>query len=185
MNDERLITVVEIAETHGVRRQTIHRIIRRRGIETHSIKSSAAHGQTISAITTTDYDLLRPDLVSLGSDVADEGGDISTSGVFYIVQLEPELDPGRIKLGFASDINERLRSHRTSAPFSKTLRTWPCKLLWEKTAIDCIGQECEQLHTEVFRASAIEDVIAKAEAFFRLMPVLARPDDNDESGETG
>lgn len=37
-------------------------------------------------------------------------------GYFYVIHLVPELDPNRVKLGFASDAANRLQQHRTSAP---------------------------------------------------------------------
>jgi hypothetical protein len=60
-------------------------------------------------------------------------------GVFYLLQLEPEHDPGRIKAGFAVSLPERLRTLRCSAPFTKVVRTWPCKVLWERTAIESVN----------------------------------------------
>jgi hypothetical protein len=84
--------------------------------------------------------------------------------------LEPNHDPGRFKLGFATNIDERLRSHKTAAPFSKLLKTWPCKLLWEKTAIDCVSQGCIQIYTEVFRTESIDVVLSRCYQFFKLMP---------------
>jgi len=92
------------------------------------------------------------------------------SGV--IIQLEPEHDLGRFKVGFATNIEERLRSHKTAAPFYKVLRTWPCKLLWEKTAMECASQGCVRLHTEVFRTDAIDEVQSRCEQFFGLMPEM-------------
>ena len=38
------------------------------------------------------------------------------AGFFYLIQLIPELDPKRIKLGFADNVSNRLSQHRTSAP---------------------------------------------------------------------
>ena len=93
-------------------------------------------------------------------------------GVFYVVLLEPELDPGRFKVGFTADMNERMRSHRTVAPMLKAVKTWPCKLIWEKTAIECVTSYCKRIHTEVFRTDEIQAVIDRADQFFKLMPSL-------------
>ena len=67
-----------------------------------------------------------------------------------------------------------MRHHKVSAPFSKLVRTWPCKALWERTAIDCIADDCEQLGPEVFRADNIQDITDRADQFFALMPTLSR-----------
>ena len=93
-------------------------------------------------------------------------------GVFYLLLLEPEHDPGRFKVGFAVSLSERLRTLRCSAPFLKVVKTWPCKSLWEKTAIECVAESCKRLHTEVFRAQSIESVVEKCERFFELMLTL-------------
>jgi hypothetical protein len=50
------------------------------------------------------------------------------------------------------------------------LRSWVCKSLWEKTAIDCVTVGCDRLHTEVFRTALIDNVISRCERFFELMP---------------
>lgn len=102
--------------------------------------------------------------------------------MFYLVQLEPEHDPGRIKVGFTTDIDGRLRKHRCSAPFAQCLKTWPCQRIWERTVIDCVTTGLEKLHTEVFRTQSIESVIAKAEQFFAIMPRVTCSIDGD--GET-
>lgn len=99
-------------------------------------------------------------------------------GLFYLVQLEPDHDPGRFKAGFTSNMEERLRAHRCAAPFVKVIKTWPCRSLWEKTTIDCVCDGCERLHTEVFRSDSIDQVVEKCDEFFSLMPRLV---DNQES----
>ncbi|MEZ5851202.1 MAG: GIY-YIG nuclease family protein [Hyphomicrobiaceae bacterium] len=171
MSDD-LISVTEIAKTHSRHRSVLHKIIKRLGIETRRIRSEEARGQETVYITLTDYSLLKAEIeYEQDGDLTDETA-AEWRGFLYIVQLEPQLDPGRFKIGFATSVEDRLKSHKTSAPFATVVRQWPCKLLWEKTAIEGITQECEKLHTEVFRTSDFEIVIARAEGFFALMPKL-------------
>ncbi len=178
--DQQLISIIEIAQTHGKRRQSIHKLVKRLGIEVVKRKSDNARGQAISYVTTSAYEeelkiqLEKPD--NLIASTSTDG-----SGFFYVVQLEPLADPGRFKAGFTTDPGQRIRSHRTSAPFAKLIKVWPCKLLWEKTAIDCITQDCERLYTEVFRTESIDHVISRSDRFFELMPdTLAM---NSQDGE--
>lgn len=168
MNDE-LISVIDVAKQLGKHKQRIFKILGRLGIETIKEKSVNSRGQMIAYVTSDDFDRIAEYFVEAESEfittVQSEIG-----GVFYLIQLEPEYDPGRFKLGFATNIEERLRSHKTAAPFSKVLKTWHCKLLWEKTAIECVTQDCDRLHTEVFRSKSIAQVQARCEQFFALMP---------------
>ncbi len=79
----------------------------------------------------------------------------------------------RVKLGFTTDLDGRLRKHRCSAPFAQCLKTWPCLRRWERAAIDSVTDGLEQLHTEVFRAGSVEHVIVSADRFFAVMPMVA------------
>ncbi len=150
-------------------------MIQRLGISTTKQRNSDHRNQLIAYIKKADLELI----VREGSPKPsrEDGSEVTSSwqaehGVFYLIQLEPEHDPGRFKAGFASNMIERLRAHRCSAPFATILDTWPCHKLWEKTAIDCVTQNCEQIHTEVFRTENIAQVKQKCDQLFSLMPSL-------------
>ena len=122
----------------------------------------------MSYITQDEYERLEPHLDGrVGQESATQSG---TDPVFYLLRPEPQRDPRRFKVGFATDVEERIRHFKTVAPYVELVRKWPCKALWEKTAIDCVTDGCERLHTEVFRSEAIEKVIDRADRFFALMP---------------
>lgn len=166
------ISVIDVAKSLGKHKAHIFKVLARLGIETVKEKSSTAKGQKIAYITTDEYDRIKEYFAASEDDSEAPANQPDVGGVFYLIQLEPEHDPGRFKLGFATNIEERLRSHKTAAPFSKVLKSWPCKLLWEKTAIECASQGCVRLHTEVFRTESIDEVRSRCEQFFKLMPEL-------------
>lgn len=56
-------------------------------------------------------------------------------GFFYAIQLAPDLDLGRIKLGWAGDVPKRLRGHQISAPTAELWGSWPCDRGFEAAAI--------------------------------------------------
>lgn len=173
MNDNQ-ISVIDAANKLGMRKQTLFKLIKRLGINTAKQRNSSHRGQAIVYITDTDFDLICNQL-NTQDETSDTGPSLSVlidHGVFYLIQLEPDHDPGRFKVGFASNMSERLRHHRCSAPFAAVLATWPCHILWEKTAMDSVTQGCEKLHTEVFRAKDITGIKAKCDQFFSLMPAL-------------
>jgi hypothetical protein len=96
--------------------------VRRLNIETTKIKSAEARGQSASYISQDDYETIKDYLVKPES-TGNDDIDLSSSGVFYLIQLEPDHDPGRFKVGFASSIDDRLRKHKTAAPYSKVVKT--------------------------------------------------------------
>jgi len=175
---EKRISVNDFAQKHGLIKQTVFKVLKRLGIEAEKTRGgSESRGQMISYITENEAKQVLEALAASRSDTSQSGSSETEAalydvGVFYLLQLEPEHDPNRFKVGFASNLNERMRQHRCSAPFVEVLETWPCRRLWEKTAIECVTNGCEQLHTEVFRTDSIENVKTKCEQFFGLMPKL-------------
>jgi len=175
---ENLISVIDLANQYGIRKQTVFKILKRLGIETtkRAGDTKTNRGQAIAYITNEDAQSLVGEIhpKRTSKDSTRNGSDsvLAEQGVFYLLLLEPDHDPGRFKVGFATSLPERLRSLRCSAPLAKVIATWPCKNLWEKTAIDCVTEDCQRLHTEVFRTQSVDAVRAKCQRFFELMPKL-------------
>jgi hypothetical protein len=180
---EELVFVTDLASQLGKRKQTVFKVLRRLRVEPRKLRSSDRRGQLVSYVTAQESRLVAAELRSAGP--ASKSGDEVAAppealpdehGVFYLLMLEPEHHPGRFKVGFAVSLPERLRTLRCSAPFAKVVRTWPCKMLWERTAIDCVTEGCKQLHREVFRSQPIEPVLQRCEQFFNLMSKLHESD---------
>lgn len=173
---EDLVSVIDLANRHGKRKQTIFKILRRLGIESKLRPGANNRGQLVAHITEQESQLVSAELRSALPETDDEDtvpeALFAEQGVFYLLLLEPDHDPGRFKVGFATNMPERLRQLRCSAPLAKIVLTWPCKRLWEKTAIDCVAEGCERLHTEVFRTASLDEVISKCKQFFSLMPQI-------------
>lgn len=170
---KQMISLNEIARIHGQPyKATVHRIAKRLGLHIEQLKGESTRGQRTSQITVEDYEAHRQYFDVAPANASVPGSQEHLDAVLYLILTEPGLDPGRFKVGISTDVAERLRSHRTSAPFSKLVKTWPCRARWEKTAIDCIADGCEQLGPEVFRTEHIQDVIRRADRFFELMPAL-------------
>jgi len=153
---------------------------KRLGIEPTKRRGANNRGQIIAYITREEARVvvgtLRPVTASSESSGEDSPSTpevlLAEQGVFYLLLLEPKTDAGRFKVGFATNLPERLRQLRCSAPFTVVIATWPCKRLWERTAIECVTEGCERIHTEVFRTISIESLRQKCEQFFALMPKI-------------
>lgn len=175
------ISVIDAAGELGLEKRAVFKVLKRLGIDTFTERSTNRDhkGQAIAYLTLEDFEALKIEIESRrvvdATSLPDAESEIAGAefGVFYLIQLEPDHDPGRLKVGFAVSIAERLRSHRCSAPFAVVIKTWPCKRLWERTAIDCVTTECQQLHTEVFRATDVQNVASRCDAFFAMMPTLS------------
>lgn len=100
MTEQNLISIIEIAANHGCPRQSIHKIIKRLGIDTVKVPTESSRGQKASHITMRDYTILEQYLAHPNQKTAQQ--DVS-HGFFYLLLLEPDLDPGRFKVGFATN----------------------------------------------------------------------------------
>jgi len=86
-------------------------------------------GQTISYITEENVRMVLEALASSRRSQDKNDGEevLFDIGVFYLLRLEPKHDPSRFKVGFASNLNERLRQHRCSTPYTQVVKTWQCR----------------------------------------------------------
>jgi hypothetical protein len=139
-------------------------------IQIRQWRDPTANNQVVLAVTEQDAERIveyRRNQGFLGS----EKVPATDTGLFYVVQLVPELDPGRIKLGFAVDMNERLSQHRTAAPTSAILKTWPCRRAWETTVMDSLVCEgCKLILNEVYECQDIAALLERGDRLFQLLP---------------
>ncbi|NEX23401.1 hypothetical protein G3480_24425 [Thiorhodococcus mannitoliphagus] len=167
--EQDFISLKQLAEEIAMDRSHARRYVLGLGIEPKKRRTTESGGQLTLTVSHEESEFIkqkREEHGFLGSSKPVE----KEVGSFYVIQLIPELDDKRIKLGFADDINQRLAQHRTSAPTAKVLKSWPCKRSWEKTVIDalsCIGGKL--ILNEVFEFSDVERVIDHADKLFSLL----------------
>jgi hypothetical protein len=187
MDIQEQIAISEIADELQCRKQSLFKIARRLNITPAKQRDFERGNQFVSMVTNQQAEDIKREFLSrkkvMGENGVDEILD-SDEGVFYIVQLEPEHDPGRIKLGFTTDLEGRLRKHRCAAPFSQCVVSWPCRRNWERTAIDSMTDQLEQLYTEVFRTNSLEETIKRGEKFFSVMPKINTVSEKDSLEST-
>jgi hypothetical protein len=183
---EDAVALVDLADELGTRKQTLFKIAKRLGIPTETRREAARRNQFVAVVSVAQSDDIRADLLRArrqGETSLDGAPIAPDEGSFYLIQLEPDFDPGRFKVGFTTDLEGRLRHHRCSAPFAVYRKTWPCRRTWERAVIDCLTVGLVQLHTEVFRTDSLDEVLAQGDRFFTVMPTVglaAEPGDEDE-----
>jgi hypothetical protein len=186
--------LAELADELGIYKQTVFKIAKQLGIQPIKRRDPARGNQLIALMTEADAATIRDGYAQRRRRGVQENSEMPEfapdEGWFYLIQLEPEHDPGRFKAGFTTDLDGRLRHHRCSAPFSAYLKTWPCKRLWERAAIDCLTAGTEQLHTEVFRAASLQHVLDTGDRLFAVMPPVtpiasSEPEEEEPPGQDG
>lgn len=185
----RFVAVAELADDLGIYKQTIFKIAKRLNIQPVKRREPTRGNQLVALVGEAEATAIRDAFTESRRSAVDRAADsvefAPDEGWFYLIQLEPEHDPGRIKVGFTTDLDGRLRHHRCSAPFAEYKKHWPCRRTWERAAIDCMTTNTDQLHTEVFRARSLDEVLDRGDRFFSVMPAVGEiPEADDEESAT-
>lgn len=167
------LTFKEIADELGVSVDTIRRNVRNQKkalqIEPLKQKTPSSKGALVSCLSSTDAEKIIRYYRSRGSSKSEVDNN-RNFGYFYIIQLIPEFQPDRVKIGFADDVKKRFKEHQTASPTAKLIGHWPCKRAWDQSAMDSITRSgCMLVLNEVYEGS-IDGFIERAEQFFNIMP---------------
>jgi hypothetical protein len=97
-------------------------------------------------------------------------------GFFYVAQPIPEYNQNRLKLGFSTNIQERIRSHQTISPTFKIIKLYLSKKDWEYLAINgLLNSNCDFvnfLNNEVIECDDYLKILTHLDKFFETMPEL-------------
>lgn len=166
------ISLKSLSEELKLDRSNLRKYVLKHGFTTYNIRTHDSRNQTTLALQLDDAESIR-DLRKSQGFVKSNCPVDNNKGFFYIIQLVPELNPLRVKLGFATDVLTRLSAHQTAAPTAKLIKSWKCKRTWEIPAIECITQiECVHIANEVYECKNLYTLTERADNFFYIMPKL-------------
>jgi len=172
MNSDEFVSLKQLAEALGMDRSAALKYVKKQGFQGVLLRTPDSGGMRARSYTKEEAEriiALRREQGFFGASLAKPISE--ERGVFYVIQVVPELASNRIKLGFASDIGDRLQHHRTSAPTAVVKKVWPCRKSWEVTAIAAITAiGCKLILNEVFECENLEQLCSRADAFFALLP---------------
>jgi len=166
------VALRDLAQELGIDRSNLRKQILSSGLglDLRKIRTKDSKGQLTLALTSEDAEMFRAARERQG--FSDKPKPVANGdGWFYVVQIMPDVEPRRVKLGFASDAQNRLNAFRTVSPSAELVKSWPCKRGWELTVIDSVTRYgCEWLGGEVFDCDDLESLVGNCEAFFLIMP---------------
>ena len=166
-------TYREIADELGVSVDTIRRNVRSKkeslNLEPLKRKTPYSKGALVACLTSDDAENLIRYYKSRG-DTKSELNNNRNYGFFYMIQLVPEFQPNRVKIGYADEVNKRFKEHQTASPTAKLIGHWPCKRAWDQAAMDSITRiDCTYVLNEVYEGD-VDEFKKRAENFFEIMP---------------
>lgn len=182
-----VITVHELAEILGVSRSRATQIAQRLEVEIgiSRVPARAASTQKIIAYMRSDGERLvdlfnekrmkkqarrraKEDRERERAIIPQPPAPSSRKDLVYLVELWPG-DSDVYKIGWTSDIEQRLRTYRTTSPNLRLVKSWACDRKRDREAMVYAFsfQGLEKLSPETFRAQDIQAVVRHLDQFFR------------------
>jgi hypothetical protein len=166
------VFLADLAEQMGMERSNARKYILDHRFQFTKIRCIAKNNAMMLALSTEDAEAILAQRKQDGfMDGTAAVPETNGHGVFYIVQPMPKLDSTRLKFGFTTSLEQRMLSYHAICPEAIVLYTWPCKSIWEKTAISALSRDaCEQLGQELFRCQDIDKILERGQSFFGMLP---------------
>lgn len=172
---EEYVLLSTLAQEWGIDKSNARKYVLKHGFDFVRVRGDDPSHQAVLSLSASDAELIREIRSQEGYRSGDDAARPMENGigVLYVVQMVPELDPLRVKLGYASDVERRLMSYRTICPTAVVAKTWMCRPSWEKAAIDSLTAEgCALIGGEVYQCSSIDGLLQRGDMFFSCMPSL-------------
>jgi len=180
MESEEFVSLKQLAETIGLDRSNTRKYVLKLRIKPHRRRTPDSRNQLALAVTKDEAERIIREREARGFTSSAKIVE-SETGVFYVIQLLPELDPKRVKLGFSLDLNERIATHKTTSPKATVLKSWPCRKAWELTVMDSLSAaNCRQIGQELFECDDLPSLFRRGDELFALLPDPARKRDLSE-----
>lgn len=106
MEDD-FVSLKQLAVELDLDRSNTRKYVLKSGIQPHRRRTADSGGQLTLALTAEEAEAIRSKRSEEGF-LGSHKPVVKEFGVFYLIQLVPELDPRRIKLGFADDMAARM-----------------------------------------------------------------------------
>ena len=171
------VMVNHLAKELEVDPSNLRKFIKKHEFEPFLIRAADTGNQPSLALTKEDAEQVKSLWLTgkLGQEAREQA-----AGWFYIIMPVPEV-PGRLKIGFTSNLSKRLAAYQVICPSACILEHWFCQRSWEYAARDSITRKgCTRVGSEVFDCEDVAAVIENAKQFFALMPKLGKEGPNDQ-----
>src|SRR6266702_1959866 len=178
MMAEGYVLLSELADEWGIDKSNARKYVWKCGFSFVRVRGDERTHQLVLALTVADAEIVREMRLSEGYTTRGTEGTRPVengAGTFYLVQIIPDVDQRRVKLGYAMDAERRLSAYRTVSPTATIVHAWPCSVSWERAAIASLTAEgCTLLGGEVYLCEDIDRLVQRGDTFFACMPEIGR-----------
>lgn len=154
------VLLPHLAAELGLDRAQTRERLRQCGVRAHKVRVGGPCGAVVLSLTIEEAERVRH---------AGPGG-AAADGWFYVIQLVPDLDPVRIRLGFTESLTDRLRYLRAGAPTATVRKSWPCRPAWVAVVQDCLLQDCRPFLNDSLQCDDLGRLVERGDQLFHLLP---------------
>jgi hypothetical protein len=163
--NETPILLKDMAKELGLEKSWIRKMIKRLGLNAIQVRLPETGNQSCLALSPADYEFLKQHRKDRGFDSQKSFKPLDEN--LYIVEIDPEMRPGRIKVGISGNPEGRFSSYRTTNPGMVALRIYPAPMACEGYLIALADLHGERVGAELFdMADGLEDFLAIADKAF-------------------
>ena len=163
-----LYTFSQVADRLNMDKGNLHRLITKLKLSTYGLRDKQANNQIVKAID----DAGLQTLTSYRDDIpkSSNNENVSIESIFYLILIAPDLSEYRVKLGFTTNLEQRLTSYKTICPNVKVVKTWECNKEWEKAIIDmAITNKDKIIGEEVFDVNDVALLVDRIDNIFAML----------------
>ena len=151
------VTLRALAAELGMDRSHLRKFVLQHGIIPVRVRTVESNNQATLAILPEDAAKVRQLRADMGFTADGRPGEkvlksaLEATGYFYIIVLDPELRPNRVKLGFTHDLSARLIDYHTANPEAELITFTSCRRSWESAWIALLtGRRARNVGGEVY-----------------------------------
>jgi hypothetical protein len=164
------VLLKDLARQIGAHRSGFKRALENRGYSVFEVRASSSGNQKTLAISREDAERFRAEReAEIVHDVVARQAS-PDKGFVYAVEVDPEMRPGRIKVGWSMNIAQRLATYRAIAPDLRVVGLWRADgQFLEQTALLVARRDGTRIGQELF--DNCEGLISALELMFLLLGI--------------
>lgn len=118
------VTIKNLASELSMDRSHALKLVKAMNLVITQVRNPESGMQAMSAISRRDADMVIETRKANGFSLTANQVIANQSNFLYVVAVDPEMRPGRVKVGKSMSVDNRIDSYRTICPQLEVIRTW-------------------------------------------------------------
>jgi hypothetical protein len=167
------ILILDLAGEVGQHRVNLLKDLKRRGYELIDVRDPTTGNQKAKAVSRLDAEAYVTERQREGFGKSVKKGR-PEEGFVYVIVPDPELRADRVKIGWTTNLDQRLGSYRAIAPELCVLRIWPAKTQAIETVTLLVAERfAARIGMELFDVPTINVFLQELDGLFAVLGIVS------------